>query len=187
MTDIDYSQDFSADKFINPKEVINQLNVAEGSVIADFGCGMGHFSLEMSKVAGANGVVYAFDILPEKLESVISGAKGIGMTNIVAKRANLEKIKGSGLNDNSVDWIVLKDMLFQNKDKKAILTEAFRILKSGGKALIVEWDMKETSIGPAKELRISEEALKIVAQKVGFVPIEKIAAGNFHFAFVFAK
>ena len=174
-------------KFVNPEEVVAQLDVTEGSVIADFGCGMGHFSLEMSRLVGETGIVYALDVLPEKLESVISGAKRIGMTNVIARRANLEKEKGSGLENNSVDWIVMKDMLFQNKDKATVITEAYRILKSGGKILIVEWNMENFSVGPARELRISEEALKVVAQKTGLNWVKKIDAGDFHFACVFEK
>jgi ubiquinone/menaquinone biosynthesis C-methylase UbiE len=174
-------------KFINPKEIVDQLSVAAGSQVADFGCGMGHFSLEMSKRIGENGLVYAFDILPEKLESVISGVKGLGMTNLIAKRANLEKEKGSGLENESVDWVVMKDMLFQNKNKTAILAEAYRILKPGGKALIIEWKMEDASIGPPQELRLSEETLKILTEKAGLKETEKIEAGDFHFATVFVK
>lgn len=179
--------EYSDAKFVNPKKIVEQLDVAEGSVVADFGCGMGHFSLEMSKKIGETGIVYALDVLPEKLESVISGAKGIGMTNVIAKRVNLEKEKGSGLNDNSVDWVVMKDMLFQNKGKAVVLTEACRVLKPGGRILIIEWKMENVSVGPIRELRISEEALKTVAQKVGLKMLEKIFAGDFHFAFVFVK
>jgi ubiquinone/menaquinone biosynthesis C-methylase UbiE len=187
MEDNNHSSDSFKVRFINPKEIIDQLDVAEGSVVADFGCGMGHFSLEMSKVVGENGVVYALDILPEKLESVIGGAKGLGATNVVAKRVNLEKENGSGLGNNSVDWIVMKDMLFQNRDKKAIIAEAYRILKSGGKILIIEWGTENQSVGPVRELRMSEEALKVLTQKAGLTVFRSIKAGNFHFAIIFTK
>lgn len=173
--------------FINPTEVINNLELNEGMTIADFGCGAGYFSLPVARAIGKDGIVYALDVLPQALESVQSKAKLEGITNIVTKRANLEKAKGSGLAEESVDCVIIKDVLFQNQDKEAILKEAWRILKSDGQALVVEWDNKDFSLGPEKTLRVSREKLIELIKKMNFKIKKIMSAGNFHYAFIVVK
>jgi ubiquinone/menaquinone biosynthesis C-methylase UbiE len=174
-------------KFSNPEIIVEKLELQSGNVVADFGCGAGYFSLPIAKKIGEQGVVYALDILPQSLESVSSKAKSAGLNNIVTKRVNLEKEDGSGLPDGSCDWVVMKCILFQNKDKSGILAEANRVLKLGGKVLIVEWNMKDSSIGPDMSLRISKESLTEIIQKIGFSVFKELPVNDFHYGLVFVK
>lgn len=173
--------------FLDPKDILKQLNILPGSVVADFGCGSGFFSLAFAEAVGEEGKINSLDILPSALESVESKAKLQGLGNIFSQRANLEKSGGSKLPDNSIDWVVVKDMLFQNKNKDIILKEAYRILKSGGKVLLVEWNDKELPIGPEKNIRISEQELRRIAESQGFEMEKELEAGNFHYGAVYKK
>lgn len=173
--------------FIDPLSVIAQLEIAPGNVIADFGCGAGYFSIPLSQAVGKEGMIYSLDILPQALETVESKAKLAGASNIITGRANLEKEKGSKLEDESADWVILKDMLFQNKKKDAIIKEAHRVLKPQGKALLVEWSDKNFPIGPEKKLRISADDLLVIIKKNNFSVNKIINAGNFHYAMVIEK
>ena len=177
----------SAPTFADPASIVNQLQVEEGSSVADFGCGSGFFSFEFAKRVGSEGKVYALDVLPSALEAVASSAKSLNLTNISPKRVNLEKINGSGLPPESIDWIVIKDILFQNKDKNVILGEVARVLKPGGHALIMEWDPKESLVGPDKNLRISPEQLKALVEGVQLTVKKELSVGGFHYAFLIKK
>lgn len=177
----------SAPTFADPASIVKQLHVEEGSSVADFGCGSGFFSFEFAKRVGSEGKVYALDVLPSALEAVTSSAKSLGLTNVFPKRVNLEKINGSGLPPGSVDWIVIKDILFQNKDKNVILGEVARVLKPGGHALIMEWDPKESLVGPEKSLRISPEQLKALVEGVHLTVEKELSVGGFHYAFLIKK
>lgn len=174
-------------KFLDPVEIINQLDVKEGDKAVDFGCGSGFFSLEMAKKVGENGLVYAIDVLPSALEAVQSRAKTLGLSNVIAKRANLENEKGSGMPENFANWVIMKDMLFQNKKREIIMNEAKRILSSEGKAVIVEWDNKDFSIGPEKNIRLDKEDLKKMAEISGFEIEKELKAGNFHYSLLLTK
>lgn len=173
--------------FADPASIVNQLQIELGSTVADFGCGSGFFSFEFAKRVGSEGKVYAFDILPSALEAVTSGAKNLNLTNIFPKRVNLEKENGSGLLSESIDWLVIKDILFQNKGKQIILGEVARVLKSGGHAVIMEWDPKESLVGPEKELRISPEQLKKLVESARLVVERELNVGGFHYAFLIRK
>jgi ubiquinone/menaquinone biosynthesis C-methylase UbiE len=174
-------------KFIDPREVLEQLDISEGIKVADFGCGAGYFSLALAKKIGEEGVVYALDILPQRLEAVNSSAKNLNLTNIITQRANLENTNGSELGENSMDLVVVKDMLFQNKKKKDILNEAKRVLKDGGQALVVEWRVENSTLGPERQLRISKEALLEIAQQIGFSILKELSVGSFHFGVLLVK
>lgn len=174
-------------KFLNPDAIIAQLDVQEGSIAADFGCGPGYFSIPFAKIIGEDGKMYILDVLPQALETVVSKAKNAGITNIISKRVNLEKENGSKIEEESLDWVILKDMLFQNKKKDVIVREAHRVLKSGGKIIVVEWGKSASSVGPDFKLRIAEKDLKKIFLEAGFSIEKKIDAGDFHYAFVAVK
>lgn len=178
---------FFEKKFIEPKFVIDQLDFKEGMKVADFGCGAGYFTLPIAEKVKETGVVYAFDVVSQKLEAVNSQARIQSVNNIKTKRVNLENENGSELSDESIDWVVMKDILFQNKNKEQILNEARRILKVGGKILIVEWKVDNFSIGPEKSLRIYKESLVELARKNSLTFIEEVNAGNYHYGLVLGK
>lgn len=173
--------------FVDPAAVVSQLDLEPGSTVADFGCGSGFFSFEFSKKIGSEGIVHALDVLPAALEAVTSQAKNLMLPNVVTKRVNLENENGSGLVAESVDWVVLKDILFQNQRKDIILREVARVLRPGGHALIMEWNPNETMVGPAKELRVSPEQLKTLLKDASLSVEREINVGGFHFGFVIKK
>lgn len=173
--------------FVDPVSIIRKLELAPGSVVVDFGCGAGYFTLEAAKAVGNEGKVYALDILPTALEAVASRAKVLGLENVEGKRVNLEKIGGSGLSSDSVDWVILKDMLFQNNNKEIILQEIARILKQEGRVFLMEWMPQEILVGPQEGTRISEEDLRLLLEKMGLHPEQNIPAGDFHYALLARK
>lgn len=174
-------------KFIDPEAIIAQLDIEAGSVAVDFGCGPGYFSIPFAKSVGRDGHVYSLDILPQALETVASKSKNLGITNIETKRVNLERENGSKMANESVDWVILKDVLFQNQNKEIIIAEAKRILKAEGRVIVVEWNQSESSIGPEMEIRVKQNDLKKMFEQIGFSIEKDIKAGDFHYAFVAKK
>ena len=174
-------------KFINPQAVISELEIGAGMLVGDFGCGTGYFTFPLAKVVGQTGRVYALDILKDKLEAIESQAKLLGLGNISTRRVNLETAGGSKLDDASLDWVFLVTMLFQNKNKEIIVQEAKRILKPGGKILVIEWNKKDASFGPANNLRVAEEEISQLIQANSLSVIKKISISDFHFGLIFEK
>lgn len=176
-----------ANTFVDPQGVLNQLSIGSGQKVADFGCGSGYFTFEFAKRVGSEGQVFALDILPSALEAVESRAKLLGLQNVSTKRANLEREQGSTFLAESVDWVVIKDILLQNQDKKAILGEAFRILRPGGHVLVMEWNPDEALVGPEHKLRIAKGELQKMVAEAGFSVEKELSVGAFHYAFVLKK
>jgi len=172
--------------FVDPSEIIKIAEIKPGQKVADFGCGPGYFSLPAAEAVGESGVIYAFDVLPSALEAIAGRVKIKNIDNVIIRRVNLEKENGTGLENDSIDWVILKDVLFQNKNKNSILKEAKRILKSGGHVLIMEWN-ENIFIGPEKKVRVSKKELTEAVFDEGFVFKKQTNAGDYHYIVIASK
>ena len=68
----------------HPDEVMDNLGIAEASVVADIGAGAGWFTIRMARRVGPNGVVYAEDVQQEMLTAISRRAMAEGLTNVQA-------------------------------------------------------------------------------------------------------
>jgi len=172
--------------FLKPEEVLKELNIKKGMTIADFGCGAGYFTIPMAELVDETGKVYAFDILKTALESVRSTAKARGLLNIQTIWSDLEILRSSKLEDSSVDLVLLANILFQSSKKDSIIKEATRILKKGGKMVVIEWK-KNQPMGPPEKLIVDENLIREMIEKEGLKFDKQFPAGERHWGMVFIK
>jgi ubiquinone/menaquinone biosynthesis C-methylase UbiE len=170
--------------FLNPEEVLDQLELRPDMVVAEFGCGSGGFTIPLAKRV-EEGLVYSLDIQKAPLSALKSRALLENITNIRAICSDLEKPKGSTLVESSVDLVFIPNMLFQTKDKSAIISEAKRILKNKGELVIIDW-LPKAAQGPEKG-RVSPDKIKEVAEKLGFKLEKEFEAGKYHFGLILEK
>lgn len=168
-------------EFLNPKEILEKLNLKENMVAADFGCGSGGWVIPLAKIL-QKGRVFAIDILEEPLSALRSRAKMEKIFNIDALKADVEK--GTSLISESCDLVLMTNLLFQVENIKKVLEEGKRVLKNGGKILVVDWK-ENTKVGPEK--RISPEKVKKVAEEIGLKLKKEFEAGSYHWGLVFEK
>ncbi len=172
--------------FINIDKVVSQLDVKSGMTVADFGAGHGFFSVAFAKSAGPSGKIFAIDILPQSLEAVRSRARLDGLFIIKTIESDLERPRGSTLDDGICDLVFIANVLFQVKDKNGLINEARRILKPNGELAVIEWK-PYIGLGPQKNLRLSEEELKTLIDANGFGESKTLDAGSHHFGYIFKK
>lgn len=162
--------------FLNPEKVVEEWDIRPGEKIADFGCGAGFFTLLIGQRTGPNGKVYALDVRPEALEAVKSKIKLSHLFNIETVRADLERDRGSGLKSETMDKVIISNILFQAENKEKISEEAFRVLKTNGLAFIIEWTEK-----------INKESAKNIFKEAGFSFEKEFSAGSHHYGLIFKK
>lgn len=172
--------------FLNPEETLKQLNIAKGMQVVDFGCGAGYFVIPMAKMVSEQGKIYALDVQDSALESVRSKAKIEGLFNIVVRRCNLEVLNSSGLDNNSMDLILLSNILFQSDNKPGIIKEAVRVLKKSGELAIIDWRANQL-LGPSKELIVPIEEIKEMTEKSGLIFKKDISIDKYHWGMIFTK
>ncbi len=168
--------------------ILNKITVTERQKVAELGCGnFGFFTFPLARLVGRSGKVYAVDILKSTLTEIKDRATKENMPQIIPIWSNLEVFKGTKIETASLDSCLLINVLHQSEKRVEIIREASRLLKSGGKLLIVEWSNADSPLGPKPEKRLKLESLKIAAVKLGFDVKEEFIAGPYHYGLVLIK
>lgn len=173
--------------FITPKQIVSALALKGGEKVADFGAGAGHIARELARAVGLEGEVFLIDIQSELLTKVKHIAKPEELKVMRFLTGDLEVENGSHLKDECVDVVVAANMLFQLENKDACLREANRILRAGGRLLIIDWSESFGGIGPQPEHVFPKETARATAERVGFMLVHDIPAGDYHYGFLFQK
>jgi ubiquinone/menaquinone biosynthesis C-methylase UbiE len=171
-------------EFLNPKEILNKIPLKENMTAADFGCGSGGWVIPLAQKL-EKGRVFAIDVLEEPLSVLESTCKERNIVGVKTIVSDVEKEKGSTLNDETVDLVLLTNLLFQVEDREKVLKESKRVLKKGGMILIVDWK-KDVAMGP-EEGKISSKEVREMADNLDLKLEKEIESGNYHYALVFRK
>ena len=105
-------------------------SLAEGETVLDLGSGGGIDVLLSAQRVGPTGHVYGLDMTDEMLALARRNAAAAGTTNVTFLKGQIEQIP---LPDASVDVIISNCVINLAADKPAVLREAFRVLKPGGR------------------------------------------------------
>ncbi len=101
-----------------------------GETVLDLGSGGGIDVLLSARRVGPTGKTYGLDMTDEMLALANANKQKAGVTNVEFLKGEIEKIP---LPDNSVDVIISNCVINLSADKDAVLREAFRVLKPGGR------------------------------------------------------
>jgi SAM-dependent methyltransferase len=111
----------------NPTALIELL---PGQTVLDLGSGGGIDVLLSARRVGLGGKVYGLDMTDEMLALARENQRKAGATNVEFLKGTIEAIP---LPDQSVDVIISNCVINLSEDKDAVLREAFRVLKPGGR------------------------------------------------------
>jgi arsenite methyltransferase len=101
-----------------------------GETVLDLGSGGGIDVLLSAKRVGPTGKAYGLDMTDEMLALAEENKRKSGITNVEFLKGEIEQIP---LPDNSVDVVISNCVINLSADKDAVLREAFRVLKPGGR------------------------------------------------------
>ena len=176
-------------ELLNAQDILeNQLKLEYGDKVGDLGAGGGgYFTFQAAQIAGEAGLVYAVDVLKLVLKNIEHRAKMFGFTNIKTVWSNLEKYGATNINDSSLERALLINILFQNEHPERILREAVRLLKKGGRLLVIEWKLGRFPFGPPADRRLIQENVEDLALAAGLKKIKGFKAGKFHYGLIFEK
>src|SRR5262245_5633035 len=104
--------------------------LAAGETVPELGSGGGVASLLEAQRRGPTGKAYGVDMTDEMLALARENQRKAGVTNVEFLKGEIEHIP---LPDASVDVIISNCVINLSADKDAVLAEAFRVLKPGGR------------------------------------------------------
>lgn len=129
---------------------IDQAALRPGNVVLDLAGGTGDLARQFARKVGKEGHVVLADINAAMLEQgrrrlVDAGVAG----NVSIAQVDAEELPFA---DGSFDCVAMAFGLRNVTDKNAALTSMYRVLKPGGKAMILEFSEPSKAIKPAYEL-----------------------------------
>ena len=171
--------------FSSPQENVLQVGLHEGMKVGDFGAGSGYYSRAAAAIVGHSGKVYAIDVQEDILKHVKLNTHERHQRIIETVWGNIEKPGGSHLRDASLDAVLLANAFFQVENRFALLKEIQRVLKPGGKLMVVDWAGSYGGMGPAPERVIPEAEAEEFFITGGFHKVKSFRAGSHHYGMLF--
>ena len=101
-----------------------------GETVLDLGSGGGIDVLLSAKRVGPEGKAYGVDMTDDMLELARENQRKAGVTNVEFLKGTSENVP---LSDASVDVVISNCVINLSADKPKVLSEAFRVLKPGGR------------------------------------------------------
>ncbi|MHB1276733.1 MAG: class I SAM-dependent methyltransferase [Candidatus Humimicrobiaceae bacterium] len=146
-------------------KTLKEAGLKKGMNFADAGCGNGYFTFPASGIAGPKGRVFALDISPEMLEEINARVKEENKTNIEVINTEENNLK---IAKESVDLAFSCNVVHEAKDLDLFLKEIERILRPGGRIAIIDWEKKDSDLGPPKEHRLDKSIIINELKDMGF-------------------
>ena len=174
-------------RFVQPEVVISHFHIREGDKVADFGAGSGYFLKTLSAAVGEEGLVYACVIQKKMVETLDAVATKENLTNVRSVWCDFEKVGGSKLEDGSVDVVLLVNTFFQVENHATVIEEMKRVLRPGGKAVVIDWTESFGGLGPQPSDVVEQKEAERLFNENGFTTETSFDAGDHHYGVIFRK
>ncbi len=153
---------------IKPDAMWRALAIDSPRSMVEIGAGTGFFATHFARMA-PGAVIHAADIEPrmiawmeEHLPEVAEGS----IRPLLAEEVHVP------LKDGMADVVYMINLHHELADAIASYREAFRLLRPGGRLLVVDWADRETPRGPSLAIRVSQSDLFTILSEADFIDVE---------------
>lgn len=174
-------------KFVDPKIASSHFHLQEGDVVADFGAGSGHYMKPLSTAVGLSGKVYLCEIQKELVDALGIKSKEQRLLNVFPLWCDIEALGGIKLSDGVLNAGLLSNVLFQFINKESALREIARVMKKGGKLIVIDWTDSFGGLGPQSGAVVTEPEARKLLERAGFSYERTFPAGDHHYGLVYRK
>lgn len=141
------------------------LKIARGSTVADIGAGSGYYTVEIARLVGPTGRVYATDIQQ-------------GMLDIIRRRierqrlTNVELVLGTDSDPRlpraSIDLALMVDVYHEFSQPQAMLRQIREALKPDGRLVLLEYRAEDPRVPILPEHKMTVAQAKLEVEAEGF-------------------
>lgn len=169
-------------KDIPPDFLWEKLGMEKADVLVEIGAGTALFSVAFLAYARPS-KVYACELSEDLLDWM--------RQNVVPQHPEILPVRSGDdsvpLADSLADLVFMINVQHELANPSAIAREAYRILKPGGKILVVDWKRQEMAEGPPLEIRWLPEQVADELVSCGFADVALVDDLPKHFAVIASK
>ena len=152
-----------------PLEIINNMDIKRGDVIADLGSGGGYFTFIFSKQVGREGKIYSVDVNQKTLKYIDEQARKEKLNNVKTIRTN-----ESGLIlPEKVDILFLRNVFHHLPQQDKYFRNIKQFIKKDGKIVIIDHKKKGFNFVGLFGHYTPEEVIIDKMEKAGFSVYKK--------------
>jgi ubiquinone/menaquinone biosynthesis C-methylase UbiE len=163
------------------KETLKKMLLKENDYMIDVGAGIGYFSIPASEIVKPEGIVFAVDTSSEMIEEIVSRIKSEEINNIKVFRGKKYECT---IEDSTVDYILMVNVLHEVEDKKLLLNNYLKKLKPNGKIGIIEFKKTDIKKGPPVKHKISNKELKEYFYNLKIEVIKEVDLNDYQYGLV---
>jgi ubiquinone/menaquinone biosynthesis C-methylase UbiE len=171
----------SSEELLDKERIIQSLNITEGQIILDAGCGNGYMARDFARLVKDSGRVYALDTNELAIKNLLSTLDTDIIEAFVGDISTTTKLGAS-----TIDLIYLSNVvhIFSDAQMQGFVTEVKRLLKPKGILAILEIKKEETPFGPPQHMRLSPRELK---ERIPLSPKETVNINDYFYLQLFEK
>lgn len=161
----------SREIFHEREKIVASVGLKPGMKVADIGAGTGLFTLPFANSVGAEGKVYAVEIVPKFLTHIRARAQKANAANVETILCTVRSVE---LPENSIDLAFICDVYHHFEFPQASLASLHKALKPGGELILIDFKRipGESSDFVMSHVRAGQEVFESEVTAAGF---EKIA------------
>jgi ubiquinone/menaquinone biosynthesis C-methylase UbiE len=145
--------------------LLEALDIRPGQSVCDLGCGNGFYTLEIARLVGPKGTVYACDIQIEMLRMLVESAAAANLANI---RPVLGTPVDPRLPPESVDLLLCVDVYHEFSHPEAMLEKIRRSLRPGGRLVLAEFRGEDPAVLIKPLHKMTKRQIRAELEPAGF-------------------
>ena len=155
--------DPARDAWQKPAEVVAVLELSGEEVVVDLGAGTGYFLPHLADVAAE---VIALDVEQPMIDYLDRAIDAAGWEHV---RTHLAPFDGTGLEDDSVDAVLIVDVWHHVEHRAAYAAHLLEVVRPGGVVVLVDFLHDEgLDYGPPAHYRIPADEVAETFRTAGF-------------------
>jgi ubiquinone/menaquinone biosynthesis C-methylase UbiE len=167
---------------IDKEKFFTALGLKKDTILLDVACGIGRYSIAASEIVGNEGLIYAVDLWEEGVNALRQAVAERGIKHIRPILGDVSK--HIPVEDRSVDVALMATVLhdlIEVSTEKGTLREIRRVLKPGGKLVIIEFKKIDGPPGPPVAIRLSPEETEKIVSAYGFKQEKVLDVGPYNY------
>jgi ubiquinone/menaquinone biosynthesis C-methylase UbiE len=147
-----------------PGAALRAMGIRRGDTIAEIGAGPGFWTVRLARVVGPSGHVYAVDPEPAMLGILRERLEKARVKNVTPVLGGADDPR---LPAGRCDLALIVNTYHHFQDGPVFLRRVAAALRPGGRLINIDFDKRETPVGPPVDRRVSREEFLQDARRAG--------------------